>query len=90
MKSNDALLAAWKTILARAKDAPAIFDTRGEITRTFDQIEADAHDFEAKIDLFAAGCVVAIQIGNREDWPAILLACLRKRLVVLPLEQTVS
>src|ERR1700730_13821161 len=90
MKSNDALLAAWKTILARAKDAPAIFDTRGEITRTFDQIEADAHDFEAKIDLFAAGCVVAIQIGNHGNWPAILLACLRKRLVVLPLEQTVS
>ena len=90
MKSNDALLAAWKTILARAEDAPAIFDTRGEITRTFDQIEADAHDFEAKIDLFAAGCVVAIQIGNHEDWPAILLACLRKRLVVLPFEQTIS
>jgi long-chain acyl-CoA synthetase len=90
MKSNDALLAAWKTIHARAKDAPAIFDTRGEITRTFDQIEADAHNFEAKIDLFAAGCVVAIQIGNHGDWPAILLACLRKRLVVLPLEQTVS
>jgi len=90
MKSNDALLAAWKTILARAKDAPAIFDTRGEITRTFDQIEADAHEFEAKINLFAAGCVVAIQIGNHGDWPAILLACLRKRLVVLPLEQTVS
>src|SRR5207253_1386264 len=73
-----------------AKDAPAIFHTRGEITRTFDQIEADAHDFEAKIDLFAAGCVVAIQIGNHEDWPAILLACLRKRLVVLPFEQTIS
>jgi long-chain acyl-CoA synthetase len=90
MKSNDALLAAWKTILACAKDAPAIFDTRGEITRTFDQIEADAHDFEAKINLFAAGCVVAIQIGNHEDWPATLLACLRKRLVVLPLEQTLS
>ena len=90
MKSNDALLAAWKAILARAKDAPAIFHTRGKITRTFDQIEADAHDFEAKIDLFAAGCVVAIQIGNHEDWPAILLACLRKRLVVLPFEQTIS
>jgi len=90
MKSNDALLAAWKTILARAKNAPAIFDTRGEITRTFDQIEANAHEFEEKIDLFAAGCVVAIQIGNHGDWPAILLACLRKRLVVLPLEQTVS
>src|SRR5438105_12237282 len=90
MKSDDVLLDAWKAILARAKDAPAIFHTRGEITRTFDQIEADAHEFEAKIDLFAAGCVVAIQIGNHGDWPAILLACLRKRLVVLPLEQTVS
>jgi acyl-CoA synthetase (AMP-forming)/AMP-acid ligase II len=90
MKSNDALLAAWETTRARAKDAPAIFDTRGEITRTFHQIEADARDFEAKIGIFAAGCVVAIQIGNHEDWPAILVACLRKRLVVLPLEQTIS
>jgi len=90
MKLNDALLAAWETTRARAKDAPAIFDTRGEITRTFHQIEADARDFGAKIDIFSAGCVVAIQIGNHEDWPAILLACLRKRLVVLPLEQTIS
>jgi len=90
MKSNDALLTAWDTTLVRAKDSPAIFNTRGEITRTFEQIEEDARDFEEKIDMFGAGSVVATQIGNHPDWPAIFLSCLRKQLLVLPLEQTMS
>jgi long-chain acyl-CoA synthetase len=33
---------------------------------------------------------VAIQIGNDEDWPSILIACLRRGMVVLPLEQSIS
>ena len=90
MKSNDALLTAWDTTLVRAKDSPAIFNTRGEITRTFQQIEEDADDFEEKIDMFGAGSVLAVQIGNDPDWPSILLACLRRQLVVLPLEQSMS
>ena len=90
MKSNDALLTAWDTTLVRAKDSPAIFNTRGEIARTFQQIEEDARDFEEKIDMFGAGSVVATQIGNHPDWPAIFLSCLRKQLLVLPLEQTMS
>src|SRR5436189_919980 len=39
--------------------------------------------------MLGAGSVIAIQIGNHEDWPSILIACLRKRLVVLPLEQSI-
>src|SRR5438034_5235290 len=90
MKSSDGLLAAWRQTVARAKDSPAIFDTRGEVARRFLDIEGCARDFQTKIDSFAEGSVVALQIGNHEDWPSILIACLRKRLVVLPLEQSIS
>ena len=90
MKSEDALLAAWDQVLRRGADRPAIFDPAGGIARTFGQIEERAHDFEAKIDIFHAGEVIAVQIGNHEDWPSILIACLRKRLVALPLEQSIS
>ena len=90
MKSSDGLLAAWRQTVARAKDSPAIFDTRGEVARRFSDIEECASDFQTKIDSFAEGSVVALQIGNHEDWPSILIACLRKRLVVLPLEQSIS
>ncbi len=92
MKSNDndALLAAWKETLARKSESAAIFDTSGKIARTFAEIETQARDFARKIDIFGVGSVLAIQIGNHPDWPAILLACLRKGVVVLPLEQSIS
>jgi acyl-CoA synthetase (AMP-forming)/AMP-acid ligase II len=90
MKSSDALLAGWRETVGRAKDSPAIFNTRGQVLRKFSDIEERARDFETKVDMFGAGSVIAIQIGNHEDWPSILIACLRQRLVVLPLEQSIS
>src|SRR5436190_17379293 len=90
MKSTDALVAAWTQTVGRAKDAPAIFNACGQAVRKFSEIEEHARDFEAKIEMFDVGSVIAIQIGNHEDWPSILIACLRKRLVVLPLEQSIS
>jgi long-subunit acyl-CoA synthetase (AMP-forming) len=90
MKSTDALVAAWTQTVSRAKDAPGIFNASGQVVRKFSEIEEHARDFEAKIEMFDAGSVIAIQIGNHEDWPSILIACLRKRLVVLPLEQSIS
>jgi long-chain acyl-CoA synthetase len=90
MKSSDPLLAAWRRTVGRAKDLPAIFNTRGEVVRKFSDIEERARDFETKVEMFNAGSVIAIQIGNHEDWPSILIACLRRRLVVLPLEQSIS
>ncbi len=90
MKSTDALVAAWRQTVGRTKDAPAIFNASGQVVRKFSEIEEHARDFEAQIEMFDAGSVIAIQIGNHEDWPSILIACLRKRLVVLPLEQSIS
>ena len=90
MKATDGLLERWEAILARKGDAPAIFNTRGQINRTFRAIDEYACKFESKIDSFAAGSVIAVQIGNHEDWPSILIACLRRGMIVLPLEQSIS
>ena len=90
MKATDALLKRWEAILARKGDAPAIFNTRGQINRTFRAIDKYARKFESKIDSFAAGSVIAVQIGNHEDWASILIACLRRGMIVLPLEQSIS
>src|SRR5437667_12380610 len=90
MKATDGLLERWETILALKGAAPAIFNTRGQINRTFRAIDEYACKFESKIDSFAAGSVIAVQIGNHEDWPSILIAALRKGLIVLPLEQSIS
>jgi long-chain acyl-CoA synthetase len=90
MKSSDALLAAWRRTVARAKDSAAILNTHGEVVRKFSEIDERARDFETNIETFKAGSVIAIQIGNHEDWASILIACLRRRLVVLPLEQSIG
>jgi acyl-CoA synthetase (AMP-forming)/AMP-acid ligase II len=90
MKPKDTLLERWKAILARKADAPAIFNTHAEVEQTFRQIDERAHDFESKIDKFEAGSVIAVQIGNHEDWASILIACLSRGIVVLPIEQSIS
>ena len=56
----------------------------------FRDIELRACVFEANINTLSAGAVIAVQIGNHEDWPSIFIACLRKQLVVLPLDQSIS
>jgi long-chain acyl-CoA synthetase len=90
MKPKGELLERWGAIVARKGNAPAVFNSHGQIDRTFREIDERARDFESKIDIFSAGSVVAVQIGNHEDWPSILIACLRREVVVLPLEQSIS
>jgi len=85
---DDVLLAAWSRTLARRANEAAIFDTRCNIVCRFAQIEARARFFENQSALseFDPGEAIAIQIGNHADWPALLIACLRRQLVVLPIE----
>ena len=90
MKSGDPLLVAWEKTLSRKGDQPAIFNPTGQIARTFRQIEERARQFDAKIERFRAGEVIAVQIGNHENWPSIFVACLRRHLVVVPVEQSIS
>jgi long-chain acyl-CoA synthetase len=90
MKSSDALVKAWEETLARKRDAAAIFAANGEVLRTFGDVEKRARDLSPGIDSFREREVLAVQIGNHEDWPSVLIGCLRRHLVVLPLEQSTS
>ena len=98
MKSEDPLLVAWEETLARKGDAPAIFNTTGEVLRTFRGIEELAQAVETTMarTLEAKGPspkphnVSAIQIGNHQDWPSLFLVSLRKRNVFLPIDESVA
>jgi acyl-CoA synthetase (AMP-forming)/AMP-acid ligase II len=90
MKHGDPLLLAWQTTISRKGDDAAIFDSSGSIARSFRDIESHARAFEAKMEKLVHGAVVAVQIGNHEDWPAVFIACLRKQLIVLPLDQSIG
>ena len=90
MKQGDPLSLAWQATLSRKGDDTAVFDASGHISRSFRDIEGHARAFEAKMDKLLPGTVVAVQIGNHEDWPAVFIACLRRQLVVLPLDQSIG
>ena len=90
MKPKDALLERWEAILAQKGDAPAIFNTRGEVVRTFVQVEEHARRIEAKMPATKPHNVSAIQIGNHQDCLSHFLACLRRRRVVLPIDESIS
>src|SRR5450759_949719 len=77
MKSTDALLDAWRETLRRAKEAPAVLNMYGDLLRKFTDVEERARDFESQLEMLTPGSVIAIQLGNHEDWPSILIACLR-------------
>ena len=91
MKTKDPLLAAWAETLLRRRDAPAIFDTKRQVLCRFEEIEALSRRYEnGPLGDLRPGEILAVQIGNHAHWPALLLACLRREIVVLPLERTVG
>jgi acyl-CoA synthetase (AMP-forming)/AMP-acid ligase II len=90
MKLDDPVLAEWEKTVARKGDAAAILDTRGEVLRTFAGIESQACGFHSQMDASTPGQVHAIEIGNHPNWPSLMLACLRRRLVVLPLDESLT
>lgn len=91
MIAEDPLLAAWAATCARRAGEPALFDTQGQVLFRFGEMEELSRGLEADAlrDL-RAGEILGVQIGNHAHWPALLLACLRRGIVVLPLERTMS
>ena len=90
MKPQDPLLIAWQETLGRKGDAPALFNTRGEVMQTFREIEERARAIEAKMPRVQPQKVHAVQIGNHDAWPASFLACLRQQRVVLPIDESIG
>ncbi len=91
MKAEDPLLAAWNATLNRRAGAPAIFDPQGTVLCCFEEVEELSRGYEGgTLRNLHAGEILAIQIGNHAHWPALLLAGLRRGIVLLPLERTMS
>ena len=67
MKSTDAVVAAWEKTLARKGDAPAIFDTRGAVVRTFRGVDENARAIEASLRRAAekASCFRLVSATDR-------------------------
>jgi acyl-CoA synthetase (AMP-forming)/AMP-acid ligase II len=90
----DPLLAAWDQTLARRGGETAIFDSQGRVIFQFREIEEWSRQFETASEFgfgeFQTGEIVGIQIGNDAHWPALFLGALRRGIVVLPIERTVS
>jgi long-chain acyl-CoA synthetase len=89
-KVDDPILQSWEKTRSDSAERAAIIDSHGKVARTFAEIEQRAHQWADKLGTIGPGHVLAIQIGNHPDWPSLFLACLRKQIVVLPLEQTIS
>lgn len=90
MPHENALLTAWKRTLGWRGAAAAIFDPTGGTLRTFAGIELEALKIARLFHNLPAGSVVAVQLGNSERWPEVLLALWRRELVPMPLEDYVS
>ncbi len=82
--ADNAILTAWDETLARRGGAAAIVSEQGEPLRSFRDIEGEAAEWSGRLAL-APAAVVALQLGNRPEWPALILACFRKGIVPLPL-----
>lgn len=88
---SDVILDRWNAVLDRRGADAAIYDTQRKVLRSFAAIEEEAQQFAEMLGrTFAAGQVVSIQVGNHPSWPALLLACLRRGFVALPLERSMS
>jgi long-chain acyl-CoA synthetase len=82
---ENALLSAWRQTLEARGEAVAIMDAGGRALRTFAGIEDAAQQVAGRFANFPPGAVVALQLGNSERWPELLLALWRRRLIPLPL-----
>ena len=90
-KAADPLLLAWEDTLERCRAEAAIFDPQRRVLFRFGEIEALSRSYETGLlEALRAGEILAIQLGNHPHWLALFLACLRREIVVLPLERTMS
>ncbi len=83
--SENPILAAWQATLARFGQQPAIYAPTGRVLRTFMQIGLEALKVGRLFDRIPPHSVVAVQIGNSEQWPELLLALWKHQLIPMPL-----
>ena len=84
---ENAIVAAWSHVLNGNAARAAVRAPGGETLRIFADIEAESRELALLLENLAPRSVVAIRLGNRACWPALLLALFRRGLIPLPLGQ---
>ncbi|MBV9492441.1 MAG: acyl--CoA ligase [Verrucomicrobia bacterium] len=79
---------AWDQVSALRGDEPAILRADGTALRTYRDIEQERQAWRNALDPLPARALVIGQLGNDSAWPALFLACLDLKLVLVPLEST--
>jgi long-chain acyl-CoA synthetase len=80
----------WASVLAKFGNQSAIFGANDQIVRTFNDIDAERLYWREQLAGFEPGSTVIAQIEADCSWPALLLACLDRSLVMVPLEFQVA
>jgi long-chain acyl-CoA synthetase len=89
-KENNPLLRRWDEVVTARRRKPAIFSPDGSVLRTFAAIDEEAKRWTDRLAVHPTGGSVALQIGNRAEWPAILLAVWRSRQTLVPIETEIA
>jgi long-chain acyl-CoA synthetase len=76
----------WKRVLKRRSRRAAIFADDCSVLRTFQDVEEERAAWRSRLSAFSLGDCVVGAIGNDPSWPAFLLACWDRELVVAPIE----
>jgi long-chain acyl-CoA synthetase len=87
---SNPILSRWQEVLSSKKGEAAIFAPDGTVFRTFSLIEEEARRWEERLARDNSPGAVCLQIGNRAEWPAIVIAAWRSGRTILPLEVEVS
>ena len=89
-ENDNPILSAWRDVLARCGDQPAIFSADGSVVRTFSSIEDEASTMDAALDRLKQSTAVGVQFGNDARFPALLLALWRRGLAPVPLDRSLA
>src|ERR1700719_1193247 len=76
----------WQKVLAKRRHKAAIFSNGHSTLRTFQEIEEERTGWRNRLSTFSPGDCIVAAIGNEPGWPAFLLACWDKSLIVAPIE----
>ena len=87
---NNPILSRWQQVLSLRRAAAAILAPDGTVLRTFSRIEEEARRWEERLARDDSPGAVCLHIGNRAEWPAIVIAAWRIGRTLLPLEREIS
>ncbi|HEY5742515.1 MAG TPA: class I adenylate-forming enzyme family protein [Terrimicrobiaceae bacterium] len=86
-RENNPVLERWEEVFSSMRRRPAILAPDGTIWRTFSSIEEEAKQWMNRLARQSSRGAISLQIGNRAEWPALLLATWRSGRILLPLDR---